>query len=112
VASDEQVRAAQLALRGAREELEVGESTTIDVLDREQELLQAQTNRIDAQVNRYVAVYQLLSRMGLLTVEHLGLGIPTYDPAAYYNAVRNAPLGTVSPQGERLDRMLRAIGRD
>ena len=110
-ATDEQVRAARLALRGAQEELEVGARTTLDVLDREQELLQAETDRIDAEINRYIASYQLLSRMGLLSVEHLGLGIPTYDPAAYYNAVRNAPLGTVSPQGERLDRLLEAIGR-
>lgn len=111
-ASDEQVRAAQLALEGAREEFQVGESTTIDVLDREQELLNAQTDRIEFQVDRYIAVFELLSRMGLLTVDHLELGIPTYDPAAYYEAVRNAPLGNVSPQGDRLDRMLRAIGRE
>ncbi len=110
-ATDEQVRAARLALRGAQEEFEVGARTTLDVLDLEQDLLQAETDRIDAQINRYVATYQLLSRMGLLTVDHLDLGIPTYDPAAYYNAVRNAPLGNVSPQGERLDRLLEAIGR-
>ena len=48
--------------------------------------------------------------MGLLTAEHLNLGIPTYDPAAYYNAVRNAPVTSV--QGESLDRVLRAIGKD
>lgn len=111
-ASEEQVAAARLALQGAREELDVGEGTTIDVLDRENELLVAFTDLIDSQVNRYIATYGLLARMGLLTVEHLNLGIPTYDPAAYYNAVRNAPLGTISPQGEQLDRMLRAIGRE
>ena len=109
--SDEQVRAARLALRGAKEELNVGEATTLDVLDLEQDLLEAETDRVDAQITRYVATYQLLSAMGLLTVEHLDLGIPTYDPAAYYNAVRNAPLGNVSPQGEKLDRLLEAIGR-
>jgi outer membrane protein len=111
VSSEEQVRAARLALRGAQEELNVGEATTLDVLDREQELLQAETDRIDARATQFLATYELLSAMGLLTVEHLDLGIPTYDPAAYYNAVRNAPLGNVSPQGEKLDRLLEAIGR-
>jgi outer membrane protein len=111
-ASEEQVAAARLALQGAREELDVGEGTTIDVLDRENELLTAFTDLIDSQVNRYIATYSLLSRMGLLTVEHLNLGIPTYDPAAYFNAVKNAPIGTISPQGQQLDRMLRAIGRE
>ena len=47
--------------------------------------------------------------MGRLTVEHLNLGIPTYDPSAYYNAVRDAPY--TSPQGDSLDRVLRAIGK-
>ena len=49
--------------------------------------------------------------MGLLTVEHLNLGIPTYDAAAYYNAVKSAPIGKVSPQGTKLDRVLRGIGK-
>ena len=110
--SEEQVAAARLALTGAREELDVGQGTTIDVLDRENDLLTAFTDLINSQVNLTIATYALLSRMGLLTVEHLNLGIPTYDPTVYYNAVRNAPLGNISPQGQQLDNLLRAIGRD
>ena len=45
--------------------------------------------------------------MGLLSVEHLKLGIPTYDPAAYYNAVKNAP--SHSAQGKKLDRILEKL---
>ncbi|MDU8944943.1 TolC family outer membrane protein [Ovoidimarina sediminis] len=109
-ASEEEVRAARLALRGAQEELEVGSRTTLDVLDLEQDLLDAQTNLISAQINRAVTIYELLAAMGLLTVDHLALGVATYDPAAYYNAVKNAPLGTVtSPQGEKLDRVMRRL---
>jgi outer membrane protein len=44
----------------------------------------------------------------LMTVDHLKLGIPTYDPEAYYNAVKDAP--ATSSQGKRLDRVLKAIG--
>ena len=47
--------------------------------------------------------------MGLLTVDNLNLGIPTYDPDVYYNAVRDAPV--TSPQGERLDRLMRSLAR-
>ncbi len=111
-ASNEEVRAAQLALRGAREEFNVGARTTLDVLDLEQDLLDAQTNRVAAEIDRTQAVYGLLESMGLLTVDHLELGIPTYDPAAYYNAVEGAPTRDVSPQGERLDRVLRSLGRE
>ncbi len=111
-ASEKQVRAARLALRGAQEELEVGSRTTLDVLDREQELLDAQTNLISAQIDLILAKFSLLSAMGLMTADHLDLGIATYDPAAYYNAVKNAPTVFVSPQGERLDRVLKSLGRE
>ncbi len=111
-ASDRQVRAAQLALEGVREELQLGARTTLDVLDREQELLDAQTNRVAAEVDRYLAVYQVLDSMGLLTAERLGLAVPIYDPAAYYNAVKDAPGHMVSPEGRKLDRVLRAIGKE
>jgi outer membrane protein len=108
-ASGLQIEAAQTAYDGVSQEAALGARTTLDVLNAEQELLDARAARISAEVGQYVAVYALLSSMGLLTVDHLNLGIPTYDPAAYYNAVRDAPL--TSPRGERLDRVLRSIGR-
>lgn len=111
-ASEQEVRAARLALRGAREEFNVGARTTLDVLDLEQELLDAETNRVSAAIDRSFAAYQLLSSMGLLSVEHLNLGIATYDPAAYYNAVEDAPTTLVSPQGEKLDRVLRRLSKN
>ena len=105
----EQIQAAQIAYDGVREEATLGARTTLDVLDAEQNLLDARASRINAEADLQVAYYQLLSAMGLLTVEDLKLGIPTYDPAAYYNAVRNAP--STSVQGKSLDRVLRAIGK-
>ncbi len=107
-AGDEQTRAAQVAFDGVREEAALGARTTLDVLDAEQDLLNARAGRLEAEANLYVAQYQLLSAMGLLTAEHLKLGIPTYDVDSYYRAVRNAPAH--SPQGAKLDRILRAIG--
>ncbi|MDH3263620.1 MAG: TolC family outer membrane protein [Paracoccaceae bacterium] len=109
-ASDRQIRAAQVAFEGVQEEAKLGARTTLDVLDAEQELLDARTLRLDAGSAQVVAVYRLLSAMGLLTVEHLGLGVPVYDPGAYYDAVRNAPATSV--QGRRLDRVLESLGRE
>ncbi|MBM3604728.1 MAG: TolC family outer membrane protein [Alphaproteobacteria bacterium] len=109
-AIDQQISAAQQAYNGVREEALLGARTTLDVLDAEQSLLQARADRITAESNLQLAHYQLLSAMGLLTVENLNLGIPTYDPSQYYNAVRDAPF--TSKQGENLDRVLRAIGRN
>ncbi|TBN36563.1 transporter [Paracoccus subflavus] len=109
-AIDQQIDAAQQAYEGVREEASLGARTTLDVLDAEQSLLEARADKITAEASLQLAHYQLLAAMGRLTVEHLNLGIPTYDPSQYYNAVRDAPY--TSQQGESLDRVLRAIGRN
>lgn len=108
-AINQQISAAQQAYDGVREEATLGARTTLDVLDAEQSLLEARADLISAEATLQLAHYQLLAAMGLLTVEDLNLGIPTYDPSAYYNAVRDAPY--TSRQGENLDRVLRALNR-
>lgn len=107
---DKQISAAQQAYEGVKEEATLGARTTLDVLDAEQALLEGNAAKITAQGNLQLAHYQLLAAMGLLTVEDLKLGIPTYDPSQYYNAVRDAPY--TSKQGESLDRVLRALGKN
>ncbi len=109
-ASDEQSRASSEAFRGVREEATLGARTTLDVLNAEQELLDARANTISAQADEVVASYAVLSAMGLLTAEHLRLPVQQYDPAAYYNLVKDAPTVT-SEQGQALDRVLRALGK-
>lgn len=106
-AGSQQVTAAQAAFDGVREEAKLGARTTLDVLDAEQELLDARAQKLTAEAQRYVGVYNLLSAMGLLSVEHLKLDVPVYDPAAYYNAVKQAP---ISAQGKALDRIMGRIG--
>ena len=108
-ASERQVRAAQAAFDGIREEATLGARTTLDVLNAEQELLDARANLISAMVDETVTSYTGLSAMGLLTAEHLNLNVQLYDPAAYYNLVKDAPTIT-SQQGAALDRVLQAIG--
>ncbi len=111
-ASNRQVAAAALALEGIQEELQLGARTTLDVLDQEQELLDAQTALVSAQADRQIATYQVLDSIGYLTAQNLGLNVPIYDPASYYNAVKDGPTYNVSPEGKRLDRVLKAIGRN
>ena len=110
-AFDQQVRAAQLAFEGFREEALLGARTTLDVLDAEQELLDARVARLEAATNVQIAVYQLLAAVGLLTVDHLGLGVESFDPTLYYEAVRTAPPVSPSPLGDNVDRVLRRFGR-
>lgn len=108
--SNNEIAAARVAFTGVREEASLGARTTLDVLNAEQELLSAQANLIAAQADGVVASYQVLSAMGLLTASHLKLPVQQYDPAAYYNLVKDSPTIT-SDQGQALDRVLRAIGQ-
>ncbi len=111
VASQEQVRAAQVAFDGVREEAKLGARTTLDVLDAEQELLDAKANLISSDADVYIAAYSVLSSIGQLTARDLKLNVRLYDPAAYYNLVKKAPT-LLSPEGKKLDRVLRALGKD
>ncbi|MBC2836650.1 TolC family outer membrane protein [Paragemmobacter straminiformis] len=106
-AGNQQITAAQTAFDGVKEEATLGARTTLDVLDAEQELLNARAQKLTAEAQRYVGVYNLLASMGLLSVEHLKLGVPVYDPATYYNAVKKAP---ISVQGKALDRIMKRSG--
>lgn len=110
-ASAQQVAAARIAFDGLREEAALGARTTLDVLNAEQELLDAQANLIAAQVDEVIASYAVLAAMGLLTVDHLQLPVQQYDVDAYYNLAKDAPVA-LSPQGRALDRVLQAIGQD
>lgn len=93
----EQVEAARLAAEGLQEEARLGARSVLDVLDADQDLLSAEANLVQANRDEYVAVYNVLSTMGLLTVDHLDLGIETYDPDIYFTRVQSAPLDGGEP---------------
>ncbi|MFY0595669.1 MAG: TolC family outer membrane protein [Cognatishimia sp.] len=107
-ASRRQISASRTAFEGVREEAKLGARTTLDVLNAEQELLDAQANQISAQSAEFIAAYSLQAAMGLLTVDHLNLVVEKYDPEAYYNQVNTAP-AKLSKRGRQLDKILRRI---
>ncbi|KAG1648523.1 Outer membrane efflux protein BepC [Nymphon striatum] len=110
-ASERQVRAASIAFRGIREEATLGARTTLDVLDAEQALLDAQSLQVSAGISVYVAAYGILVSTGHLTAKQLRLPVQIYDPAAYYNLVKDSPAKR-SKEGQKLDRVLRALQKD
>lgn len=110
-ASERQIRAARIAFRGVREEATLGARTTLDVLDAEQALLDAESTRVSARANLYVAAYSVLAATGQLTARELRLPVQIYDPSAYYDLVKDGPTVT-SKQGQALDRVLRALQKD
>jgi outer membrane protein len=84
------VDAAALSLEGVRAENTVGNRTILNILDAEQELLNAQVQLVTAQRNEYVAGFALLSAMGRAQAKDLGLdGGALYDPVANYERVHH-----------------------
>ena len=108
-ATRQQVRASELAFEGVREEARLGARTTLDVLDAEQELLDARNAVLNAQTSAYLAVYRVLQSLGLLSAEHLGLDVESYDVTNYLEAVTSGSSGFV--RSEQADRLARVVDR-
>ncbi len=72
-ATREQVEYSRLAYEGVQAEADLGTRSTLDVLDAENDFRQAQTQSINAVLDRNVAMYALLASIGQLTAETLGL---------------------------------------
>ena len=93
-AAKSQVSASLLALDGVHQEYLVGSRTTLDVLNAEQAVLNARIALVQAEHDKIVASFQLLSAMGRLTAQNLALNVPYYDPTENYQRVRNKWIGT------------------
>lgn len=89
-----QVRAAETALEGVQREATVGSRTVLDVLDAEQELLDARVNLVTSQRDETVAALTLLSTLGRLTATDLNLAVDLYDTRRHYQDVRGQWFGT------------------
>ena len=91
-----QVKAAEVALDGVQREASVGSRTVLDVLDAEQELLDANVDLVRARRDETVAAFELKAAVGDLTARRLDLPVDFYDPARHYREVRGKWTGGVS----------------
>ena len=98
-AAQSQVQANEVALNGVREEARVGQRTTLDVLNAQQELLNSRVNLITAQRDRVVASYAVVQAMGKLTAQSLNLKVRAYDPQIHFDQVKDLWWGTTIPDG-------------
>ena len=98
-AAQAQVEAAEVALNGVREEAKVGQRTTLDVLNAQQELLAARVSLVRAQRDRVVASYAVLSASGRLSAQRLGLKVAIYNDRLHYGQVRDKLWGLQTPDG-------------
>ncbi|NBP72234.1 MAG: hypothetical protein EBU57_03415 [Alphaproteobacteria bacterium] len=91
---------AEIALEGVREEANVGSRTVLDVLDAEQELLDARVGLVRAMRDELVATYQLRQAVGELTAAKLGLPVELYNPENHYRRVRGKWWGLTADDGK------------
>src|SRR5579872_4991220 len=94
-----QVTASEIALNGVREEAKAGQRTTLDVLNAQQALVNARVALVTAQHDRVVASYSVLSAVGRLSPQVMGLHTTTYDPSVHYHQVRDSWFGVRTPDG-------------
>jgi len=89
IASSElQVNAARIAAEGTRQEQQVGLRTTIEVLNAEQELRQAELNRVSSLRDEYVSAANILATMGRLEARNLVPGVQQYDASKNFRKLR------------------------
>ena len=87
------VEATRIALEGVREEERVGQRTILDVLNAEQQNLNAQVFLVAFQRDLVVASYSVLAGMGRLSAYDIALAAELYDPTRYYGEVKDAVYG-------------------
>ena len=78
-------KADEIAYQGVSKEQQVGGRTILDVLNAEQELLNAQVAVVTSKRNTVVAAYAVLAASGTLTAKDLALKVKLYDPIEHYD---------------------------
>lgn len=98
-AAQTQIDAAERALYGVREEAKAGQRTTLEILNAQQELLNARIALVIAQRDRVVASYSVLAATGRLSARQLGLAVTDYDPGIHFDQVKGSWGGISTPDG-------------
>lgn len=102
LAADEAERdAADLSLQNVREEAKAGTRTTLDILNAEQELIDAKSAVIQTEHDIALATLQIRSATGLLTAEALKLSVNLYDPDKHYQTARRQWIGFSDDDDEK-----------
>lgn len=99
-ANNTQLKAARLALQGAVEERKVGQRTTLDVLNTQQEVINAQVALSQSQRNYIDAQYSILATIGSLNTSKLALKVSRHDPEEHFNQVKDKWFGLRTTSGE------------
>jgi outer membrane protein len=98
-ATREQIAAAELVLEDIRYQHKLGQRTIVDVLVAQETLLRARIKLVSVQRDEVVASYDLLSKVGRLSLTDLRLTAPQYDPRVHFDQVKDKWFGLRTPDG-------------
>jgi len=88
VSQEEEMNADTIAFYGVREEERFALRSTIEVLNAQAELQNAQLSFVRGRATEYVGRLQLLAQVGTLEVGDLAPGVAAYDPTRHFKTVR------------------------
>ena len=94
-ATEKQTQATDIALEGVKQEFQLGTRTTLDILDAEQEYLDARVSLVTAKNDSNISLFQLSYYLGTLTPENLNMDIIKYDPNKNYKELRQLKLALI-----------------
>ncbi len=94
-----QIKSSEVALEGVQMEAAVGSRTVLEILNAEQELLDAKASMVRARRDEIVAIFNLKEATGKLTAKQLKLPVDFYDPTSHYQEVRGKWFGGSSTGG-------------
>jgi len=97
--SNASVKSNEIALDSVRQEAEVGQRTTFDILFQQQQLLNARVVLVSAQRDRVVASYAVMAAIGRLSAANLKLSVTQYDPTVHFGQVKDKWIGLRTPDG-------------
>ena len=83
-----QIKSNKIYLEGLKQEFQLGERTTLDVLDGEQELLQSELDLIKAYKDFFLSYYEILFYIGKLNAKDLKLNVKLFDHEENFEKVK------------------------
>jgi outer membrane protein len=92
------IRAAEIALSGVKDEAQTGTRSVIDVLNAEEELFNSEVQLANKKHDETVTGYRLRLALGTLNAQALALPVPAYDPKPHLEAVRHKWIGLTPPK--------------
>jgi outer membrane protein len=98
-ANKELVAALRLALDGVIAERDVGLRTTLDVLNAQADVIDAQIAQYSSERDVVVASYAIVSATGRLSASRLGLKVRLHKPEEHFDAVKDKWFGLRTPDG-------------